>query len=48
MESPIEKPQRHQKAFYNGKQKSHTLKTQVIVESQTLKIICLAQGKGKT
>lgn len=48
MESPIEKPQRRQKAFYSGKQKSHTLKTQVIVESQTLKIICLAQGKGKT
>ncbi len=48
MESPIEKPQIRQKAFYSGKQKSHTLKTQVIVESQTLKIICLAQGKGKT
>ncbi len=47
MESPIEKPQRHQKAFYSGKQKEHTLKTQVIIDPQTLKIICLAHGKGK-
>lgn len=48
MESPIEKPQRRQKAFYSGKQKDHTLKTQVIIEQKALKIICLAQGKGKT
>ena len=47
MESPIEKPQRHQKAFYSGKQEEHTLKTQVIIEQKTLKVICLAHGKGK-
>ena len=30
MESPIERPQKGQKAFFSGKQKEHTLKTQVI------------------
>lgn len=47
MESPIERPQRHQKAFYSGKQRKHTLKTQAVVELQTSRIICLAHGKGK-
>ncbi len=64
MESPIERPKkhqhgdwicwgnpsipRHQKGFYSGKQKEHTLKTQLIIEQKTLKIICLKHGKGKT
>lgn len=48
MESPIERPQKGQKAFFSGKQKEHTLKTQVIVDQKTLKIICLGQGKGRT
>ena len=48
MESKIERPQKHQKKFYSGKQKDHTLKTQLIIEQKTLKIICLAHGKGKT
>ncbi len=30
MESPIERPSHHQKSFYSGKQKQHTLKTQVV------------------
>ena len=47
MESPIERPQRHQKAFYSGKQRKHTLKTQAVVELQTSSIICLAHSKGK-
>ena len=47
MESFIEKPQRHQKAFYSGKQKEHTLKTQVIIEQKTLKVLCLAHGKRR-
>ena len=46
-ESPIEKPQESQKSYYSGKQKEHTLKTQIIVELKSLKIICLASGKGK-
>jgi hypothetical protein len=48
MESRIERPKKQQKRFYSGKQKEHTLKTQLIIEQKTLKIICLAHGKGKT
>ena len=47
MESPIEKPQKYQKSFFSGKQKEHTLKTQIIIEQKTLKILCLRHGKGK-
>lgn len=47
MESPIEKPKKRQKQFYSGKQKEHTLKTQVIIEQKSQKIICLVHGKGR-
>ena len=30
-ESPIERPKRHQKQFYSGKKKRHTLKAQLVV-----------------
>lgn len=46
-ESPIEKPKENQKSFYSGKQGEHTLKTQVIIDLKSLKIICLASGKGR-
>jgi hypothetical protein len=46
-ESAIEKPKENQKSFYSGKQKEHTLKTQLIVDLKSLKIICLASGKGR-
>jgi len=45
-ESPIERPKRRQKRFYSGKKKRHTLKTQLVVDVVTLKIICTAYGKG--
>ncbi len=48
MESPIERPKKHQKRFYSGKQGEHTLKTQVVFGQKTKKIICLAHDKGKT
>lgn len=48
MKSQIERPSKHQKRFYSGKQKEHTLKTQVVIEQKTLKIICLRHGKEKT
>ncbi len=48
MESPIERPKKHQKRFYSGKQGEHTLKTQVVLGEQTGKIICLAHEKGRT
>ncbi len=46
-ESPIEKPKQSQKSFYSGKQGEHTVKTQLIIDLKTLKIICLASGKGR-
>jgi len=46
-ESPIEKPIENQKNYYSGKQKEHTLKTQIIVDLKSKKIICLASGKGR-
>lgn len=48
MESPIERPKHHQKSFYSGKQKQHTLKTQVVFGQKSNQIICLAHSKGKT
>ncbi len=48
MESPIERPTKHQKRFYSGKQREHTLKTQVVFGQKSNKIICLAHSKGKT
>lgn len=47
MESPIERPIKHQKSFYSGKQKQHTLKTQVVFGQKSNQIICLAHDKGK-
>ena len=47
MESPIERPTKGQKGFYSGKNKKHTLKTQVIIELKTRKIITLRHGKGR-
>ena len=47
MESPVERPQKKQKGFYSGKQKEHTLKTQVIIELKTKRIMCLRHGKGR-
>ena len=47
MESSIERPKKHQKRFYSGKQGEHTLKTQVVIEQKTLKIIFLGHDKGK-
>ncbi|NJM18904.1 MAG: IS5 family transposase [Richelia sp. SM1_7_0] len=48
MESPIERPKKHQKRFYSGKQGEHTLKTQVVFGTKTNQIICLDHSKGKT
>lgn len=48
MESQIERPKKRQKQFFSGKQKEHTLKTQVILEQKSHRILCLVHGKGKT
>lgn len=46
-ETPIERPQRHQRRFYSGKKKRHTLKCQLVVEQATGRIICTFFGKGR-
>lgn len=48
MESQIERPKKHQKQFYSGKQKEHTLKTQLVIQQKSGLIVCLVNGKGKT
>lgn len=45
-ETPIERPKRHQRRFYSGKKKQHTLKCQVIIEQFSGKVICLFFGHG--
>lgn len=47
-ETPIERPKRQQREFYSGKKKYHTLKCQVIIDRDTLDIICLHFGHGRT
>ena len=48
MESQIERPKKRQKQFYSGKQKEHTLKTQLVIQQKTILIVCLVNEKGKT
>ena len=48
MESQIERPSRRQKEFYSGKQREHTLKTQLVINQKNQKILCLVNGKGRT
>jgi hypothetical protein len=48
MESQIERPKRKQKQFYSGKQREHTLKTQLVIQQNNEKILCLVNGKGRT
>lgn len=45
-ETPIERPQQQQRAFYSGKKKRHTLKCQVLMDQSTHEVICLFFGKG--
>jgi hypothetical protein len=41
------KGQKKQREWYSGKKKRHTVKTQLIVNKQTGKIICTAHAEGK-
>lgn len=45
-ESPIERPKKQQK-YYSGKKKKHTIKTQLIVNANSGKIICTAHDFGR-
>jgi transposase len=46
-ESPIERPKKGQKIYYSGKKKQHTFKAQLVVNQDTLEIICYVNGTGK-
>jgi hypothetical protein len=46
-ESPIERPLRRQRAFYSGKKKRHTLKSQVVIDLKSGLILCTFFGKGR-
>lgn len=46
-ETRIERAKRRQRAFYSGKQKDHTLKSQLVVDAHTQQIICTFFGKGR-
>ena len=39
--------QEKQRDFYSGKKKRHTLKSQVVIETESLKVVCTAHEKGK-
>lgn len=46
-ETPVERPKRHQRQFYSGKKKRHTLKCQLVIEQATGRIICTFFGQGR-
>jgi hypothetical protein len=46
-EQRIERPQKHQKAFYSGKKHFHTIKAQLIICALTLRILSVVMGKGR-
>lgn len=47
-EHEIERPQKKQKKYYSGKQKYHTIKSQVLANQKSAKIICTAFSAGKS
>ena len=47
-EHEIERPQKKQKKYYSGKQKYHTIKSQVLANQKSAEIICTAFSNGKT
>ncbi|UZQ29222.1 MAG: IS5 family transposase [Spiroplasma phoeniceum] len=46
-ETPIQRPKKRQKQSYSGKKKKHIIKTQVIIEQETEKIIATSFSLGK-
>ena len=46
-ETEIERPTKHQKAYYSGKKKKHTFKTQIIINKNTCEILSVDICKGK-
>ncbi|WP_416375219.1 transposase family protein [Spiroplasma poulsonii] len=46
-ETPIQRPKKRQKQSYLVKKEKHTIKTQVIIEQETKKIIATSFSLGK-
>jgi hypothetical protein len=47
-ESPVERPNRKQRRYYSGKKKHHTIKTQIIIDSKTHKVIAVFVDNGSS
>jgi AraC-like DNA-binding protein len=47
-EQPIERPTTHQRQYYSGKKKRHTIKAQLIVCLTSLQVLLVVCGKGRT
>ena len=47
-EHEIERPKKKQKKYYSGKQKYHTIKSQVLANTKSTEIIYTAFSNGKT
>ncbi|REJ58127.1 MAG: IS5/IS1182 family transposase, partial [Microcystis wesenbergii TW10] len=47
-EHEIERPKKKQKRYYSGKQKCHTIKSQIVADVKTRMILCTAFGTGRT
>ncbi len=45
-ETPIQRPKK-QKRYYSGKKKKHTIKTQVVVDKSSKKVICTSYSNGR-
>jgi hypothetical protein len=45
-EQPVERPQEGQKAYYSGKKKAHTMKSQVIIDIDPIKVLSVISAKG--
>ncbi|WP_250295852.1 IS5 family transposase [Wolbachia endosymbiont of Oedothorax gibbosus] len=46
-ETPVERPKKKQKRFYSGKKKRHTIKTQIVTEKKSKKVICTSFSNGR-
>ena len=45
-EQPIERPKKGQKKYYSGKKKQHTIKAQLIANTESLEILTVVTDKG--
>ncbi len=47
-EQPMERPMKKQRQWYSGKKKRHTIKVQLLVCLETLQVVLVVCGKGRT